>query len=205
MEQKTCSYCHQKDHLIKDCIRKTNTKRYQVKWNVERDEAPKASTYPNQYKRPQITRQKTTSKLSYADAARNKDNKNNGQQTNNNFINQNQEQQHNNNNWQLLCEKLERLESGLDNATKMINHLAKNAGIELIGSILNIKPKNTNNDKVESRGSQEFQILNERIEILLQQFANLKNNIKIVAQTTDKENKDNITRMETDDENSDSQ
>ena len=87
----------------------------------------------------------------------------------------------------------------------MINHLAKNAGIELIGSILNIKPKNTNNDKVESQGSQEFQILNERIEILLQQFANLKDNIKIIAQTTDKENKDNITRMETDDENSDSQ
>ena len=86
----------------------------------------------------------------------------------------------------------------------MINHLAKNARTKLVKSTQNTKQENINNNKKGSQEFQEFQILNERIEILLQQFANLKDNIKIIAQAINKENQDNTMKIETDNENSNS-
>ena len=83
---------------------------------------------------------------------------------------------------------------------KMIEHLAKKVEIELLDNTHISEPQKINDNKKNQKGSQEFHILNERIEIMMDQFTKLKNNIKLIAQATSKSNNNNQETMETDNE-----
>ena len=118
--------------------------------------------------------------------------------------NKNKTQQKNNidhsNDWDILKEKIDRIENNLENAFKIINHLAEKLEVQLPEPIITENKQNKKTEQPENH-SQEFNILNNRIDLTLDQFTQLKYSINQLANFIQKNNNINQQAMETEQNN----
>jgi RNA recognition motif. (a.k.a. RRM, RBD, or RNP domain) len=197
-EHKTCNYCHQSDHLIAECQEKFKTKQ-QIKWNAEQtfqNTANQSFSHPKYSKSTNkdkfVTKDKTFAHIAKTNISL-ENNIKNREHTNNTT-----------NEWEILKGKLDRMENNLENAFKMIDHLAEKLEIQLPKQITleNNKHKKPIQDK---NHSQEFNILNNRIDVTLEQFSQLKQSINNLANIIQKNNSNQTMETElTNNNNNDS-
>ena len=75
---------------------------------------------------------------------------------------------------------MNRIEDNLDNAIKMINHLAGKMNVQIATTTIE-KPTQQQQQINDKKNSQEFNILNNRINTTLEQFTQLKDSINTLA------------------------
>ena len=89
----------------------------------------------------------------------------------------------------MLKDKLERLKHNLDNGIEMIKHLATKCNIKVDEfEHKNKLPIPQIKNSLENNHTQEYNILNNRIDQTIDQFAQLKDLIKEISQTLNKTN-----------------
>ena len=197
-EYKTCTYCYQSNHLIADCKEKSKNHQ-QIRWKADQPIPNKTFIRPNQKKQLTNFNIHTEKNKTFAYIVQNQ--QNSKEKTENTTINnkprkktQNQQE----NNWDMLKEKLERLEHNLDNAVEMIKYLATKCNMNIDESKYKTKSSLPPIPKLsENNRTQEFNILNNRIDQTINQFAQLKELIKELSQILNKTNNNN-NAMETD-------
>jgi len=197
-EHKTCTFCHQSDHLIAQCKEKNNQKR-QIKWNAESPNNRIMSTAPFRPIRATHSTNNYKDKRSYAQVTSN--NIINKQQSLNNIKRHKNQAVKNNTQekteWSTLNEKLDRLENNIENLFKMTKHLATKCNINVESINLIHEQAQNHQEKPElNNHTYQYNALNSRIDTTLDQFAQLKEIIKEIANTISQNNS-----METDQNN----